>query len=91
VVEGDFLRQGRAKSAFSSEIDPKGQIMINGTSTASRGGSGTIATITFKVLSAMGSPVIQVISAVPTDAAGSPVSVTANASVTVPITDPADN
>jgi general secretion pathway protein D len=51
VVEGDFLRQGGAQTAFTSRIEPNGQILVTGTRTGDTGatGVGAIATINFRV------------------------------------------
>lgn len=54
VVEGDFLKQNNASTSFTSRIDPSGQILITGSRAGDSGatGSGTIATVNFKVIGA---------------------------------------
>ncbi len=89
VDEGNFLKQRNAKSGFSSEIDPKGQVLINGTSTGGSGGvaAGTLAAITFRVLPGATDADIQVLSATPADADGHPMAVNNGANMTVHVYD----
>jgi len=91
VEEGDFLKNGNAKSGFSNEIDTRGQVVMKGTSSGGQGGSGTVAVIHFKVIAGTGSPVIQIVSATPLGADGRAINVNAASALTVPIVDPADN
>jgi general secretion pathway protein D len=55
VAEGEFLRQGGAQTAFTSRIDPNGQILLTGTRSGETGATalGTIATINFRVAAAV--------------------------------------
>jgi len=92
VAEGDFLKQGRGQSSFTSEIDPKGQVVIHGSSTGGRGNvSGIISSIKFKALSAGGDSAIQVVSAAPTDVGGHPMNVSNTANVILQVHDSAEN
>ena len=54
VAEGDFLRQGGAQTAFTSRVDPNGQVLLTGTRTGDTGASavGAIATVNFRVMAA---------------------------------------
>lgn len=55
VQEGDFLRQGGAATTFTSRVEPGGQLLMTGTRSGETGASalGTVATITFRVASAV--------------------------------------
>lgn len=54
ITEGDFLRQGGASTAFTSRVEPGGQILMTGTRSGETGASalGAVATITFRVAAA---------------------------------------
>jgi general secretion pathway protein D len=54
VTEGDFLKQGDAKTNFTSRVDPSGQILITGTRSGDTGATapGTMANVNLKVLAA---------------------------------------
>lgn len=74
VVEGDFLKQGGAQSNFSSQIDPKGQVLLSGgasgASAAAQATAGTVATITFRSLAASEGSPIQMLAIAPVGSSG---------------------
>lgn len=85
VTEGDFLKQGGAQTEFSHQVDPKGQILMTGSSSGDGGGSalGAVATVTFRSLKAADASDIQVLSAAPVGASGRAVNVASPAVQTV--------
>ncbi len=87
VAEGNFLKQGGAQTEFSSEIDPKGQILLKSARTGGAGGgggaAGTFAAITFRTLAPAEASSIEVLSMAPVSAAGRAVNVTLPAGQTI--------
>jgi len=83
VTEGNFLSQGGARTAFSNQVDPKGQILLTASRTAQDGvtggaganTSGTVATITFRTIAPADAASIEVLSAAPVSVAGRAVDV----------------
>lgn len=77
VQEGGFLRQGGAKTAFTSKIDPAGQILMTGTRTSDGGASaqGVFATVNFKATAVAASTPIQVSTLAPIGIGGQSVSI----------------
>jgi general secretion pathway protein D len=67
-LKGEFLRQGGAQTAFTSRIDPNGQILLTGTRSGETGATalGAIATINFRVAAAVpGESQIQLLTIAP--------------------------
>jgi general secretion pathway protein D len=85
VVEGDFLKQGGAQAVFSNQVDPKGQILMTGTRSGGEGGAaaGTVATVTFRSLTASEGSNIEVLAAAPVGASGRVVNIALPAAQTV--------
>jgi general secretion pathway protein D len=81
VTEGDFLNQGGAQSSFTSEIDPRGEIAISGSSSGAT--SGVVASITFRTLAHADNPVIQLLSATPVAASGRAIEAKADVKTTM--------
>jgi len=83
VTEGNFLSQGGARTDFSNQVDPKGQILLTASRTGQDGAtggaganiSGTVATITFRTIAPADAASIEVLSAAPVSVAGRAVDV----------------
>lgn len=74
IAEGDFMRQGGVPTVFNSRVDPSGQavISINRNAPAGATGSGTLATLSFRVLEVPSAETrLQVLSLAPTGPGGS--------------------
>ncbi|HEY8102397.1 MAG TPA: secretin N-terminal domain-containing protein [Burkholderiaceae bacterium] len=76
ISEGIFLKQGGAKTNFTSRVDPSGQILITDTRTDTGGATspGTVATINFIAIAPTNSTRVQLLSAAPIDLSGRAVS-----------------
>lgn len=87
VTEGDFLKQAGAQSSFTSQIDGRGQVLINASATGATAGaadvSGTVATIALRSLAATTGSSIHIDSAAPLNGAGRPMPVNTDAAIVV--------
>jgi len=92
VEEGEFFKRSKTKSTFSSEVDPKGQIVINAASINGSGGTiGPIAVITFKAIAEASDTAVQVVSATPANLGGHPMKVGNAGSLSLQVHDSANN
>ncbi|HEX6829756.1 MAG TPA: cohesin domain-containing protein, partial [Burkholderiales bacterium] len=76
VEEGTLLRQGGAATAFTQNVNPaSGRVVANIKREGNTGakGSGSLITVTFKVIGNSDQAQIQVLSASPTSQAGTPI------------------
>ncbi|MDR7152738.1 general secretion pathway protein D [Hydrogenophaga palleronii] len=80
VKEGDYFKQGGAKTSFSHRVDPaQGKVFTSMVRQGSGGvdpginGTGSLVLVTFKTLKAGSEPKVQVLSASPEPAAGAAV------------------
>ncbi len=89
VSEGPFLRQGGAQTSFSSRI-ANGQVYMTDTSSSSIGatGSAVFATVTFRALAQTSATEVQVVSIAPLSVAGTAVSATPPAALTLQVVQP---
>ncbi|MES2534457.1 MAG: secretin N-terminal domain-containing protein [Pseudomonadota bacterium] len=72
VTEGDFLKQGGARTSFNSRVNPNGQILMTGTRTGDGGATreGYVASITFRSLVQADATLIQLLTVGATGVAG---------------------
>lgn len=76
VTEGDLLKSDAARTAFTSRVDPAGQIMLSASRSDGVGatGAGTLATVRFRATSAaQRDAAIVLLNAAPTGQGSSPV------------------
>lgn len=84
VTEGDFLAQGGGQAKFSSQVDPKGQILISASSSgATSGASGVLASISLRAIGPTDGSAVQVLSATPINASGRVVEAKISADTTI--------
>jgi general secretion pathway protein D len=87
VTEGDFLKQGGARTSFASRVDPNGQILMTGTRSGEGGATSTgiIATINLRAVAPADASRIQVLTAAPLGPGGKAVNLPPPAPFTVQV------
>ena len=72
VSEGDFFKQGGAKTSFNSRLEPSGRILMTSTRIGDGGATNlaNLATITFKALVPTSVTSVEVVSNTPIGVAG---------------------
>lgn len=87
VAEGIFLKQGGAKTSFTTKVDPTGQIQLVSTRTGDGGATsaGSVATLVFRALAPADATGIQVRALSPAGLNGKPVTPVTPAPLTLQV------
>ena len=72
VTEGEFLKQGGAKTSFNTRVEQGGRVLLTATRIGDGGATNLadVATVTFKALAPLAATSVQVVSNTPIGVAG---------------------